>query len=143
MTGKDTLWFGKHKGRTLEEMLSKEKGWCSWFLQETWTKDKYPDLYGFLESGGKSTTKKELDRDSIEEELMANAMSGFPEWWWAQYGKNLRAAKSDLYIPHLRIAKAAWEAAVEHGPVTLARRTLPLVPTTSHPIKNEDCVDDI
>lgn len=39
--------FGKHRGKTLEEVANK-KAYCRWLFDQPWFKEDHPDLYKCL-----------------------------------------------------------------------------------------------
>jgi len=114
MTLKDAMPFGKYKGLPIGELPKDYIRWLAdqdWFIDE---KSKWKDVAALLSKDPKKvaavSTPKETERDSIENEVLARADEDFRVWWESQYGKRLREAKSDHYIPYLRLTLEAWLA---------------------------------
>lgn len=114
MTGRDLMTFGKHKGRPLSEVKG-EKGYVAWLVEQVWMKEpRYKDLYDYFTEGvSVSATPKEIQNIEIEGELMRNMDAEFKAWWAKAYGEKLRKQGEMVYIPYLRVAIHAWEAALE------------------------------
>lgn len=108
MTGKDIMTFGKFKGLPLEKV---DKGYISWFLQQDWTEEKYPDLFEFWSGGGVPTTQNEAATLEDETRILQSMPPDFSKWWLGAYGR-LRTSSPDLYIPYLRVAVEGWSAAL-------------------------------
>lgn len=87
------------------------KAYQVWLKNQPWLEDSYPEIYEIL-CGRSVATPQETALDALEERVMATAPEGFPEWWWKQYGKNLRQQKSLQHAAFLNIALTAWKAAL-------------------------------
>jgi hypothetical protein len=122
--------FGKHKGVKICDV---DPSYKQWMLKQEGFREKNPDLAACFE--GKAPEPKEVETDAAEDLIMADAPDGFGDWWWKQYGRNLRAAKSHLYIAHLRVALEAWKGALL---TTVAPPTKPPVTLPPAPAYPED-----
>jgi hypothetical protein len=106
--------FGKYKG---VEMSKVPSAYRSWFLEQDWTEEKFPDIYEYFESGGQSAgplnpsadvAQQEIDEE-IERKLFDSVDLNFTRWFLAAYGAT-KKTHPQLYLPYLRIAATAWAA---------------------------------
>jgi len=129
MSPQDPMPFGKHKGVKICDV---DPSYKSWMLKQEGFKEKNPDLAACFE--GKAPTVDELETDTAEDLLMSDAPDGFGDWWWKQYGKNLRREKSSLYLGYLRVALEAWKAG-QHD-LHLRAQGYDGIPSDSKPYNN-------
>jgi len=106
MTSEDPMPFGKYKGQKLKDV---PLDYRKWLISQEGFEQKNPDLFAFF-SGKAVSTPSEAETDAAEDSLMSDAPDGFADWWWKQYGKNLRQIKSPMYVGYLRVALEAWKA---------------------------------
>lgn len=108
MTKLDPMPFGKYRGTPLGRL---PVAYQAWLKNQDWLEDSHPEIYEIL-CGRSAATFKDTEIDAHEERVMATAPEGFPEWWWKQYGKNLRQQKSPQHTAFLNVALTAWKAAL-------------------------------
>lgn len=111
MTLKDPMPFGKYRGVPIGDIPADYK---AWLVKQDGFATKNPELHALFTGAPSTATPAETEIDTLEEELMLTAPEGFAEWWWAQYGKNLRKVKSPHYLPYLRISLTSWKSCLAY-----------------------------
>lgn len=111
MTDKSIMPFGKHKGKSLDQV---PRTYFVWLFEQEGAIEKNGELYDWFTHGQMQTAKvEEINLDIEEERILTSMPTPFRKWWQAQYGRNLRQAGSQFFLPYLRVATAAWTAASE------------------------------
>ena len=113
MTANDPMPFGKHKGTPINKI---PKDYQAWMCKQTGFEDNHPELFAIF-SGKSPAEPEESELDAQEDLIMSSAPEGFSDWWWEQYGKNLRRQKSPQHIAFLNVALTAWKAALKTKPI--------------------------
>lgn len=112
----DLMPWGKHKGIALKDI---PPDYGLWLLKQADFEARNPGLAAFFKDGSDVSQPAPAPAKAVappqavsalEAELLGMSPNGFRAWWAGAYGTRLRADEI-TYIPHLRVAIAAWEAA--------------------------------
>jgi len=105
----DLMPFGKHKGLPLKDV---PRDYADWLCTKAdGFKERSPGLYAFFMTGADlpdpAKPKEDEAVNRLAQEILGAAPQGFAGWWHTAYGK---LKGEPMYIPHLRVAIAAWDA---------------------------------
>ena len=129
MTGRDIMPFGKYaKEKVALEDVPDD--YIDWLMEQDWFTDpkgRWRGVYAYFKarlSGDEEaeetlSTPKERSNINIEHELLKDASPSFITFWKRSYGERLRKDGEILYIAHLRVALAAYNAGVHDQTVLL------------------------